>query len=348
MPVRLLKLQSKPIPEQDEYLASLTSRQSLTLYSQVTGYIRAIYVKPGQAVKKGAPLVEIDPRQEVANLQTLKANLATKKAALAYAAINDDTSRGLAAQGVIGQLDYEQRRSQRAQAEADVSAAEAQVKAQIELLSFYHIVAPGDGVTGDVPVKVGDHVTPQTRLTSVDQNNLIEAYVYIPVTKLGSISPESTIALLGDDGSVVCEEKPTFVSSDVNVDTQTVLVKTACPNGGGLRTAQVIRARITWARKPGLLVPTIVVSRMAGQQFVFVARPGQNGLVAKQTPIEVGPIIGNDYVVTKGLEPGAEVVASSLQKMRDGAPIAAQPEAPPGGSASSAAPPGERPASSAH
>jgi len=256
---------------------------------------------------------------------------------LAYAVTNDDSSKQLAEQGVIGQLDYAQRHSQREQAEADVKAGEAQVQAQIELLSFYRIVAPTDGVTGDVPVKVGDRVAPQMRLTSVDQNNLIEAYVYVPVSKLGSLNPESTIALLGDDGNAICEEKPTFVSPDVNVDNQSVLVKTNCPNGGNLRTAQVIKARITWATRPGLLVPTAVVSRMAGQEFVFVARPGPNGLVAKQTPIEVGSIIGNDYVVTKGLEPGAEVVASNLQKIRDGVPIAPQPEAPPG---ASGAPPG--------
>jgi RND family efflux transporter MFP subunit len=326
LPVRLLKLERKPIADQDEYLASLTSRRSLTLYSQVTGYVRAIRVKPGQTVKKGDLLVEIDPRQESANLRALMAVLATRRATLDYAARNDDSSRELVKTGVIGQLDYQQKRSQRAVAEADVQAAEAQVQAQSELLSFYRIVAPTDGLIGDIPVKVGDHVSAQTRLTSVDQNNLIEAYVYVPVAKLRSLAPESTIALLTDDGKVLCEEKPSFVSSDVNVDTQSVLVKANCSNAGDLRTAQVLKARMIWSTRPGLTVPTAVVSRMAGQPFVYLARPGANGLVARQAPIQTGAIVDNDYVVTAGLEPGAEVVASSLQKIRDGMPIAPLPD----------------------
>lgn len=326
LPVRLLKLEPKPIADQDEYLASLTSRRSLTLYSQVVGYVRAIRVKPGQAVKKGELLVEIDPRQETSNLRALMATLATRRATLDYAVRNDESSRELAKNGVIGQLEYEQRRSQRAVAEADVEAAQAQVQAQSELLSFYQIVAPTDGIIGDIPVKLGDHVTAQTRLTSVDQNNLIEAYVYVPVTKLRSLTAESTIALLTDDGKVLCQEKPTFVSSDVNVDTQSVLVKANCANAGDLRTAQVLKARMIWATKPGLTVPTAVVSRLVGQPFVYLARPGPSGMVARQAPIQTGPIVDNDYVVLGGVEAGAEVVASSLQKIRDGMPIAPLPE----------------------
>src|SRR5437763_15882 len=80
--------------------------------------------------------------------------------------------------GLLSDLEYQQRRSLRAVAEADVKAGEAQVQAQADLLRYYRIAAPSDGTLGDVPVKIGDYVTPQTRLTSVDQDNLVEAYVY--------------------------------------------------------------------------------------------------------------------------------------------------------------------------
>src|SRR5947209_6028328 len=75
---------------------------------------------------------------------------------------NDGSSRDLVKAGVRGQLDYEQRHSQRLAAETDVKAAEAQVQAQGDLLRFYNITAPGDGVVGDVPVKIGDYVSQQT------------------------------------------------------------------------------------------------------------------------------------------------------------------------------------------
>jgi len=329
LPVSILRLTEKPIAEVDEYLASLTSRRSITLYAQVNGYIRKIPSRPGDRIKQGALLIEIAPGQHAANLKSLAAGLETRKATRDFAIHNDESSKNLAESGLLSDLEYQQRHSLRAAAEADVRAAEAQVQAQSDLLRYYRITAPSDGTLGDVPVKIGDYVTPQTRLTSVDQDNLVEAYVYVPINKAAGIKPETKVALLGEDGQVVCEEKPSFVSPQVNVDTQTVLVKTICPNDGRLRTAQVLKARMIWSRRQGLTVPTVVVTRQAGQYFAFVVESTPDGaLVARQKPITVGAIQGNDFVVTGGLAAGAEIVASSIQKIHDGSPIARLPSEP--------------------
>src|SRR5262245_56332177 len=61
LPVSILRLAEKPIADEDEYLASLTSRRSITLYSQVNGYIRKIPSKPGDRIQQGSLLIEIDP-----------------------------------------------------------------------------------------------------------------------------------------------------------------------------------------------------------------------------------------------------------------------------------------------
>ena len=335
LPVSILRLTEKPIAEEDEYLASLTSRRSITLYAQVNGYIRKIPSKPGDRIRQGALLIEIDPGQHAANLKSLAAGLETRKATRDFAIHNDESSKNLAESGLLSDLEYHQRHSLRAAAEADVRAAEAQVQAQSDLLRYYRITAPSDGTLGDVPVKIGDYVTPQTRLTSVEQDSLVEAYVYVPINKAASIKPETKVALLGEDGKVICEEKPSFVSPQVNVDTQTVLVKTICPNDGRLRTAQVLKARMIWSRHQGLAIPTVVVTRQAGQYFAFVVEAGPDGaLVARQKPITVGAIQGNDFVVTGGLATGTEVVGSSIQKIHDGSPIARLPPEPQPGAGS--------------
>lgn len=344
MPVHVLKLSPETVPDEDEYLASLTSRHSVTLYAQVNGYIAALGARPGATVKAGTLLVQIDPAQQASTLRSLQAALETKKANLAYAVQNDESSRGLAKSGLLSELDYDQRHSQRLSAEADLRSSQAQIEAQSDLLRYYRITAPTDGVVGDVPVKVGDYVTPQTRLTSVDQDSLIEAYVYVPVTRVASIKPETTIALLGQDGKVVCEEKPSFVSPQVNVDTQTVLVKTVCPNAGVLRAAEVLKARLIWSKHESLTVPTSSVVRQAGQYFVYVLGAGVvggagGGEVAHQVPIKVGAIRENSFVVTSGLSRGDLVITSGIQKLHDGAPVS-RDEGPPAASpAASDAPP---------
>jgi RND family efflux transporter MFP subunit len=332
MPVRVATMTPVTVADQDEYLASLTSRHSVTLYAQVSGVVQTLGAKPGATVKAGTLLVQIDPAQQASTLRSLQASLETKKANLAYAIQNDESSKGLQKSGLLSELDYDQRHSQRVSAEADAKTTQAQIDAQSALLRYYRITAPTDGVVGDVPVKVGDYVTPQTRLTSVVQDRLIEAYVYVPVGKVASITPETTIDLLDNEGKVVCEEKPTFVSPDVNVDTQSVLVKTVCPNDGVLRAAQVLKARLVWAKHQSLTVPTSAATRQAGQFFVYVvgaAGAGQTGEVAHQVPIKVGAIQENAYVVTSGLSAGDAVIVSGIQKLHDGAPVSRLPDAPP-------------------
>src|SRR5688572_22877267 len=85
LPVNVVRLTEKPIADEDDYLASLTSRRSITLYSQVSGYIRKIPSKPGDKVKQGALLIEVDPGQHAATLKSLAATLETRKVARDFA-----------------------------------------------------------------------------------------------------------------------------------------------------------------------------------------------------------------------------------------------------------------------
>jgi RND family efflux transporter MFP subunit len=306
--------------------------------------VQALGAKPGESVKAGALLVQIDPAQQASTLRSLQASLETKRANLTYAVQNDESSKGLVKSGLLSELDYDQRHSQRLSAEADIKTSQAQIDAQADLLRYYRITAPTDGIVGDVPVKVGDYVTPQTRLTSVDQDNLIEAYVYIPVARVASIKPDTTILLVDDAGKVVCEQKPSFISPQVNVDTQTILVKAICPNEGALRAAQVMKARLVWGKYESLTVPIAATTRQAGQYFVYVMAPGtgeHGGDVAHQVPIKVGAMKDNALIVKSGLHAGDLIITSGIQKLRDGAPVSRLPDAPPdpaGSSASARAP----------
>jgi len=90
----------------------------------------------------------------------------------------------------------------------------------------------------------------------------------------------------------------------------------------GLRVQQYIRARVVWSTAPALTVPVVAVNRVSGQYFVYVAEPGQGGVVAKQVPIAVGDVVGDDYLVRSGLKAGQQVIVSNVQKIGDGAPVA--------------------------
>ena len=77
----------------------------------------------------------------------------------------------------------------------------------------------------------------------------------------------------------------------------------------------------------GLTIPVTAVSRINAQFFAFVAEKSGQGMVARQKPVQLGEIIGNEYILQSGLQVGEQLIVSGLQKIRDGAPVMAAPPA---------------------
>jgi RND family efflux transporter MFP subunit len=303
----------------------------VAIYPQVSGVVTSIFVKPGQTVREGAPLLQIDPRRESANLSNQVAAKAQREANLALAKRNASRSAALFREGLVSRQQLEQDQSQATVAEAEVTAQEAVIGAQSAQLGYYRIAAPFDGAVGDIPVKLGDYVGPQTKLTSVDDNKTLEAYVNVPSEQLGLLDDGSRIVLLGDDRSTnttLAEAPISFVAQEANPQTQAVLIKAKFPNGGQLRAAQIVRARVVWHTHMGVRVPTLAVTRQSGQYFAFVAVPGAGGTVAHQVPVTLGEVDNSTYAVVSGLKAGDQVVVSQIQKLRDGAPVVTSPAKP--------------------
>jgi RND family efflux transporter MFP subunit len=331
MPVDVVTLADVPIQDASEYLAQLVSRTQVAIYPQVSGVVTSIFVKPGQVVREGAPLLQIDPRRESANLSSQLAAKAQREANLALAKRNASRSAALFREGLVSRQQLEQDQSQATVAEAEVHAQEAAIGAQSAQLGYYRISAPFDGAVGDVPAKLGDYVAPQTKLTSVDDNKTLEAYVNVPSEQLRLLGDDSRVVLLGDDRStstVLAEAPVSFVAQEANPQTQAVLVKAKFPNGGQLRAAQIVRARLVWKTHPGVRVPTLAVTRQSGQYFTFVAVPGTGGAVAHQVPVTLGELDNSTYAVVRGLKAGDQVIVSQIQKLRDGAPVVTSPAKP--------------------
>jgi len=216
-------------------------------------------------------------------------------------------------------------------AEANLKALHAQVQQQRVQLRFFSVVAPTAGVVGDVPVRVGSQVTPQTLLTTIDQNETLEVNAAVPIERASTLKVGLPLQVWTSDGAQqIAATTVSFVSPHVDDQTQSVLVKGVVRNpAGALRAAQYVRARIIWKTVDGLVVPVTAVLRINGQFFAFVAEPGTGGaLTAKQRAIKVGPIAGDNYPVLDGIKPGERIVVSGAQKLADGAPIAAQAESP--------------------
>jgi RND family efflux transporter MFP subunit len=149
-------------------------------------------------------------------------------------------------------------------------------------------------------------------------------YVSVPVERAAQLRTGLPVRIVDSTGQLVAASHVTFVSPQVDDQTQTVLVKAGIEDKGVLRPAQFIRARVVWGTREGPVVPVLAVSRISGQHFAFVAEDEKGALVARQRPVQVGEIVGNDYVVLSGIKPGDRVIVSGIQFLRDGVPVSPQ------------------------
>jgi len=193
-------------------------------------------------------------------------------------------------------------------------------------LHYYQVVAPRTGIVGDIPVRVGDRVQTTTVLTTVDRPGTLEAYVYVPVEKSAQLKMNVPVELVDAAGKLLASSRITFISPQVDNATQTVLIKAQVPNNNdALRNAQFIRARVVWGSEQRPVVPVIAVSRIGGLYFAFVAESdSKGGFVVHQKALQVGQIVGNDYVVLDGIKPGDKVVVTGTQFLIDGIPVIPQ------------------------
>ncbi len=321
-PVQTVTISDSPVPKSDEYTATIKSRRSATLTPQIDGNITDILVKSGDHVKAGQVLIEVDPQKQRATLESQIATERQKKSVYDYNTIEIERQRKLFAAGVTSRDTLDQAEQNYSNSKADYESAVSLRESQEKQLGYYHIRAPFDGIVGDIPVHLGDYVSPTTMLTTVDENRDYEAYIYIPTERTSEVRDGLPVNIVDSNGALLESTKIYFVAPSVDNGLQGILVKAPLKSGSDkFRTAQLVKARVVWSTSPTPTVPVLAITRIGGQAFVFVAEKTDKGTAAKQRAVVLGDTVGNDYAVNSGLKPGEKVIVSGIQFLVDGAPV---------------------------
>ncbi len=322
MEVQTVVLEPKPIPQSSEFVATIRSLRSTTVQPQVEGIVRQMFIRAGDRVGAGQPLIQIDPDKQQATNTVTESQRASREADLAYAKQQLARLQKLFDAGAVSRAELEQAETAHKNAEAQLAAVQSQIRENQVELQYYRVTAPSAGIVGEVVIRQGDRVTPSTVITTIDQPEGLEAYINVPLERAMDLKMGLAVELLDSDGKVIAANPVTFIAPRADDATQSVLVKaTLRQMPPMIRVLQYVRARIVWSNEPTLSVPIVAVSRLAGQHFVFVAEQSDKGVVARQKPITVGEVSGDDYVVRDGLMAGERVIVSNVQKLGDGAPV---------------------------
>ncbi|MEO6828278.1 MAG: efflux RND transporter periplasmic adaptor subunit, partial [Acidobacteriaceae bacterium] len=260
MPVKVETVALEPVPLSDNYVATIKSRRSATIQPQVNGNITQIFVHSGEMVKAGQRLMEIDPRQQQAIVAQQEATEQQLLATYQYNQKNIAREKSLFSAGITSKQAYQQASQTYESSKASYESQVAARKSAQQQLAYFHVSAPFSGVVGDVPVHLGDYVSPTTVLTTVDDNTQLEAYIYIPADRASEVRTGLPVEITDPSGKVLDNTNIYFVSPQVDNSLQAILAKAKIHTKPKvLRNLQLVRAVVIWSTAPAPTVPVLAV-----------------------------------------------------------------------------------------
>ena len=182
-PSRRARSRRPPIEDASEFIATLRSLRSTTVQPEVEGLVTRIFVKAGDRVSVGTPLVQINPAKQQAAVSSAEANRAGTEADVQYWRQQVKRLESLVEAGAVSKAEFDQAQNSLRTAEARLAALDAQVREGRVELEFYRVVAPQSGTVGDIAIRVGDRVTNSTEITTIDDGQALEAYIQVPLDR---------------------------------------------------------------------------------------------------------------------------------------------------------------------
>ena len=336
--VSVIETQAQDVVVPIEFVGQTLGSEDIAIRARVEGFLEGIHFEEGSQVDQGQLLYTLESQPYEAEVAAMMSRLAEAKTMLAKATSDLNRIRPLAERKAVSQSDLDGAVAAYEASQASVEAAEAVLRASKIKLSYTRILAPINGVIGKTQAKVGDFVGRSPNpviLNTVSNIATVRVEFFLPESQYlmvarqigerlkggGPERGEATFEMILADRSLY-PHKGRFEFIDRNVDptTGSILIQVSFPNPDKIiRPGQFARIRTVAERvKDGILVPQRCVSELQGITRVFVVV--DDNKVAERV-VQLGPTVGSDWLVLKGLKAGERVVYEGLQKVSDGAVV---------------------------
>jgi multidrug efflux system membrane fusion protein len=323
-------------------LGTVTPLATVTVQTQISGYLQQVAFTEGQMVKPGDFLAQIDPRPYQAALETAQGTLAHDQALLVEARIDLARYQKLAAQDSIAKQQVDTQAALVKQYEGSVLSDQGTVDTQKTNLAYCHITAPVQGRVGLRQVDQGNYVTPSLAngLVVITQLQPISVIFTVPEDALPQILPPlnagvklAVTATDRADAHTLAKGTMETIDNQVDTTTGTVKIRAVFDNTDrALFPNQFVNAQLLVdTLRNTVLVPGAAIQRGVPGTYVYVVKP--DSTVTVRT-VEIGPTDGTSTAVLKGLAAGETVVIDGTDRLHEGAKVivpGATPEAPAAG-----------------
>ena len=329
VPVALATVTKGDMPVTLTGLGTVTPLATVTVKTQISGYLIEVAFQEGQMVKKGDFLAQIDPRPYQVALEQAEGQLAKDQALLKNAEVDLQRYNTLVAQNSIARQTRDTQVSLVAQDRAALKTDQAQIDAQKLNLVYCHIVSPVTGRIGLRQVDAGNYV--QTS----DPNGIVVVTQLQPISVIFTLPEDNLPAVMkqvhaGASLSVTAYDRTgntelgkgrlETVDNQIDTTTGTVKLRAIFDNEQEiLFPNQFVNVQLLVnTLNDADIVPTAAIQHGAPGSFVYVVKPDQTAAV--QT-VKLGPGDGQHIAVLEGLKPGQKVVVDGSDRLRDGAKV---------------------------
>jgi multidrug efflux system membrane fusion protein len=335
VPVAAATVEQKNVPLQVRAIGAVEAYSNVSVRTQVTGELTAIYFKEGDDVKKGQLLFTLDKRPFEATLNQAEANLARDQAQAANARSQARRYESLFKAGVVSKEEFDQVESNAAALDAAVEADKANAQNARVQLQYCSIYSPINGRTGNLMIHQGNMIKANDTpfLVSINQVEPIYATFTVPEQRLADIKKFAKRSTLSVQAFIQGDSHPvsgnlSFLDNTVDQATGTIKLKAEFANRDRrLWPGQFVDVALTLADQPSaIVIPSQAVQNSQQGQFVFVIK---TDMTVEQRPIVLDRSTDGQAVISKGLSPGEQVVTDGQLRLVPGAKISLKQEAPP-------------------
>jgi len=305
-------------------IGTMEAVQGVTISADLPGTVAKIGFDSGQAIKKGDVIVELDTRQERAQLAALEAQRDLAK-------INYGRMEQLVKEGVISKAEYDQATAQQRQTEANV----AEIKATIERKT---IRAPFNGVLGIRKVNLGQYLAAGNPIVALQALNPIYVNFGVPQQAANQVQVGRNLHVSSQDlAGMSFTGRVSALDSIVDETTRNLQVQATLPNPQGkLKPGMFVQVELGYGKnREAVTLPASAISYAPYGDSVFIITDlkdpkGQTYRGVRQQFVKVDGSRGDQVAVVSGVNAGDEVVTSGVFKLRNGAAVKVNNKVQPG------------------
>jgi len=339
--VAVVTIQPKPVTTTTELSGRTSANLVAEVRPQVSGIIQKRLFTEGSNVKAGQPLFQIDSALYQAALDNAMAALARSEAQLSTTQLRANRLRDLLADRAVSKQDYDDASAALKQVQADIQYGKATVETARINLKYTTVTAPISGRIGRSSVTEGALVTAHQPLALATIQQIDPMYVDVTQStadilrlrqqlEKGQIDQngknQQSVRLIMDDGTEY-PLKGNLKFRDVTVDpaTGSVILRIVFPNPKGiLLPGMFVRAVVQeGVKKKAIMVPQQAVSRdPKGNPLVLIVDKQSK---VQQRQLTLDRAIGNEWLVSSGLEQGDQVIVEGIVKVKPGIPVKVVP-----------------------